>query len=146
MQQKEGFLSTDDGLRLHYQILGNGKNTIISPAASWLAADFEPLTQEHTIIFYDQRSRGQSDAVMDMEQIGIQHEVRDVETVRQHFGIEVFSLSHEWAESFPNARLLTIAGTGHYPWIEAPDTFFSATRQFMNGYWPPTAEDVQNVK
>ncbi len=92
MRQQEGFVPTSDGLRLHYQIVGNGKSTIISPAASWLAADFEPLIQDHTIIFYDQLSRGQSDSVTNMDKMGIQHEVEDMETVRQFFAIENFSL------------------------------------------------------
>ncbi len=54
--------------------------------------------------------------------------------------------SREWAEALPNARLLTIAGAGHYPWVEAPDAFFPAVKQFMNGEWPTIAEDVHIIK
>ena len=56
MKRQEGFLSTEDGLRLYYQILGEGPDTVIIPAASWLAADFEPLAEAHTLLLYDQRA------------------------------------------------------------------------------------------
>src|SRR5690242_5210536 len=92
MKRQAGFLPTSDGLRLSYQIMGDGPDTVIIPAASWLAADFEPLAEEHTLLFYDQRSRGQSDAVADASQIGIQHEVSDLEAARQHVGVETFAL------------------------------------------------------
>jgi len=92
MKRQEGFLPTEDGFRLYYQIRGEGPDTVIIPAASWLAADFEPLAQDHTLLLYDQRSRGQSDAVADVSRIGMQYEVSDLEAVRHHFGVEVFSL------------------------------------------------------
>ena len=92
MKRQEGFLPTEDGLRLYYQILGEGPDTVIIPAASWLAADFEPLAEAHTLLLYDQRSRGQSDAVADVSHIGMPYEVSDLETVRSHFGVEAFSL------------------------------------------------------
>ena len=57
MEHHEGFLLTTEGLHLSYQILGNGPDTVIVPAASWLAADFEPLAEESTLLCYDQRSR-----------------------------------------------------------------------------------------
>ena len=92
MKQHEGFLRTQDGLRLSYHSMGEGPDTVVVPAASWLAADFEPLAEEHTLLFYDQRSRGQSDAVGDLSQIGMPYEVSDLETVRQYLGVETFAL------------------------------------------------------
>jgi proline iminopeptidase len=37
----------------------------------------------------------------------------------------------DWASVLPNARLLTVDGAGHAPWIEAPETFFEAIGQFI---------------
>src|SRR5579885_1388293 len=92
MKRQEGFLPTSDGLRLYYQILGDGPDTVIIPAASWLAADFEPLAAEHTLLCYDQRGRGQSDSVAGISQIGMLYEVSDLEAVRLHIGVETFAL------------------------------------------------------
>lgn len=294
MKHQEGFVLTKDGLRLSYQILGNGPDTVIVPAASWLAADLEPLAEEHTLVCYDQRSRGQSDAAND-SQISMDFEVSDLEIVRQHVGVETCALigwsylgavttlyaaaypervsrllligpmspreyeyddprhvdaharldpialqrleameaagvdvsdpltysrehwrvcmpaqmgnpaglarmksapwafpnehpaaidrmfaalfansqleerdwrsqaaavkiptlvvhgledlipvasSREWVASFPDARLFTMPGVGHKPWLEDPDTFFAVARQFLNGAWPEGALQV----
>ena len=92
MKHHEGFLVTKEGIRLSYQILGNGPDTVIVPAASWLAADFEPLAEEHTLLCYDQRSRGQSDAAAADSQIGMPYEVSDLEAVLQHMGVETCAL------------------------------------------------------
>jgi proline iminopeptidase len=37
----------------------------------------------------------------------------------------------EWAALLPNARLLTIEGGGHAPWIEAPARVFGALEDFL---------------
>ena len=51
----------------------------------------------------------------------------------------------EWALALPNARLLTVEGAGHAPWIEAPDVVFDAIETFLGGAWPPGAELVSSV-
>jgi proline iminopeptidase len=57
---------------------------------------FEPLVKlasnDRTLIFYDVRNRGSSTAVAEGDQISIQHDVEDVETVRTHFGVQRFTL------------------------------------------------------
>ena len=50
--------------------------------------------------------------------------------------------AREWAASFGDARLLTIEGTGHFPWVERPTTFFPAVESFLNGSWPKGAHSV----
>lgn len=296
MRQTEGFVTVENGLQLYYRMVGDGTDAVIVPAASWLAADLEPLAEAHTLIFYDQPSRGQSDAVTDASRVGMQYEVSDLEAVRQYFGIESISLvgwsylggvtalyamdhpervsrllligpmpprkyqyddprvfdpadrvdpagmqslqemreagldasdpvaysrefwlvnlprqmgnpkaltrmrsapwnspnedpdtvfkhfdrlfgsleawdwrsraatldvptlvvhgmddlipaasSREWVTTFPDARLLTVAGAGHYPWIENPEAFFPAAGQFLAGEWPKGAERIYLV-
>jgi len=50
--------------------------------------------------------------------------------------------SREWAATLPEARLLIIPGSGHFPHLEAPDLYFSAVDQFLSGEWPEGAEAI----
>jgi pimeloyl-ACP methyl ester carboxylesterase/ketosteroid isomerase-like protein len=45
-----------------------------------------------------------------------------------------------WAQSLPNARLLTIPGAAHAMWIDDPVTTFGAIRAFVRGEWPLGSE------
>jgi proline iminopeptidase len=40
--------------------------------------------------------------------------------------------SAEWATTIPNAKLEIIEGSGHYPHLEAPDTFFATVDRFLD--------------
>ncbi|WP_136625342.1 alpha/beta fold hydrolase [Dictyobacter kobayashii] len=88
----EGYLALEDGVRLYYKVIGNKPQTLIIPAASWLAADLTALAQEYTLIFYDQRGRGKSDAILDRSKIGMQQDIDDLEAIRQHFNVQHCSL------------------------------------------------------
>jgi proline iminopeptidase len=44
--------------------------------------------------------------------------------------------SREWVSALPEACLLVIAGSGHFPHLEAPDVFFPAVERFLSGEWP----------
>lgn len=46
----------------------------------------------------------------------------------------------EWARTLPNARLLLLDGVGHFPYLEASETFFSAIGEFMRDAWPKDAQ------
>ncbi len=48
----------------------------------------------------------------------------------------------EWAVALPDARLLLLQGIGHFPYLEAPDAFFTAVDTFLRGSWPQGAERV----
>lgn len=48
----------------------------------------------------------------------------------------------EWASLLPDARLVTVEGAGHAPWIEAPEVVFAAIRAFLGGAWPLGAERI----
>jgi pimeloyl-ACP methyl ester carboxylesterase len=41
-----------------------------------------------------------------------------------------------WATVPPDARLLLLEDTGHFPWLEAPERFFTAVDDFLKGRWP----------
>lgn len=47
--------------------------------------------------------------------------------------------AHAWAEAMPNARLLLIRNSGHFPQVEQPRHFFPAVERFLSGGWPKTA-------
>jgi proline iminopeptidase len=47
--------------------------------------------------------------------------------------------ARKWAAAMPNARLLELKGIGHFPYVEAPETFFAAVDRFLKGEWPEGA-------
>lgn len=81
---------TVDGIELFARKLGSGNTAIIIPNAVSMSAPFERLASRHSVIFFDLRNRGRSDAVEDPALVarGVEHDVDDIETIRAHFGIE----------------------------------------------------------
>lgn len=53
--------------------------------------------------------------------------------------------AREWAMLLPEARLLTVEGAAHAPWIEAPELVRSAIAAFLDGEWPAAAERVRSL-
>jgi pimeloyl-ACP methyl ester carboxylesterase len=53
--------------------------------------------------------------------------------------------AEEWAAVIPDARLFLMEGVGHFPHLEAPETFFSAVDWFLWGEWPDDAEVVEEL-
>jgi pimeloyl-ACP methyl ester carboxylesterase len=53
--------------------------------------------------------------------------------------------AREWAQYAPNARVLMMAGVGHFPFFEDPDRFFGAIQQFLKGEWPSEAEPARGA-
>ena len=51
--------------------------------------------------------------------------------------------AREWAMLLPEARLVTVTGGGHAPWIEAPELVVGSIATFLDGQWPDAAERVQ---
>ena len=51
----------------------------------------------------------------------------------------------DWARLLPNARLLTVDGGGHFPWVEEPQTVFASIDAFLSGQWPQTALEVVSM-
>ena len=88
MHASEGYLTTPDGVRLYYQVVGDGPNIVVFPNGVYLRDDFGQLAAGRTLIFYDVRNRGRSDAVREAKnrKAGILNDVEDLEAVRRHFG------------------------------------------------------------
>jgi proline iminopeptidase len=85
----DGYLTTDDGVRLFYQQVGAGVPTVIVPNGLYLVNEFSRLIRGRTFLFYDVRNRGRSDPVTDPALLarGILQDVDDLDAVRRHFGI-----------------------------------------------------------
>jgi proline iminopeptidase len=45
----------------------------------------------------------------------------------------------EWVTALPDARILRLAHTGHFPHAEQPQLVFPAIEVFLRGGWPPDA-------
>lgn len=94
MPAGKGYVTVDGGLRLYFERLGDGESALIVPNGFHLLEDFRRLAGGRTLIFYDLRNRGLSDAVTDPEKLanGIHNDVEDLDTVRRHFGFSRISL------------------------------------------------------
>jgi proline iminopeptidase len=86
----EGYVTTDDGLRLWFQAVGSGPQVVVLPNGFHLLEDFSCLSPGRTLVFYDVRNRGRSDTVTDpaLLQRGIHNDVDDLDAVRRHFGLD----------------------------------------------------------
>jgi pimeloyl-ACP methyl ester carboxylesterase len=84
----EGYVTTADGVRLYYQKVGTGPQVVLIPGRLFLFPAFQQLAEGRTLISYDMRDRGRSDTVSDPKRISIQDDVKDLETIRQHFHAE----------------------------------------------------------
>jgi len=86
----DGYLTTRDKLRIYFRTAGTGTSLVVIPNGIYLSDDFQRLTAGRTLVFYDVRNRGRSDAVDDPHKLeaGIQQDVEDLDEVRRHFGAD----------------------------------------------------------
>jgi proline iminopeptidase len=84
----EQFVVTPDGVRLYFRKIGAGKQIVLIPGDLFLYPAFTRLAEGRTLIFYDMRDRGRSDAVADPRRITIQDDADDLEAIRKHFGVD----------------------------------------------------------
>jgi pimeloyl-ACP methyl ester carboxylesterase len=133
MFSNEGFLTTRDGLRLYFRVLGDGPDIVLLPNGIYLVADLEPLASGRTLIFYDVRNRGRSDCATDPAVLerGILNDVDDLDDVRRHFNAEgVAVIGHSYvgftvavcAKTYPRTvrRIVQIGALGPEPAKQYP--------------------------
>jgi pimeloyl-ACP methyl ester carboxylesterase/ketosteroid isomerase-like protein len=87
---EEGFVTTEDGVRLFYRKTGASPLTLIIPGDLFMFDDFRQLAEMATVITYDPRNRGRSTRSADTATWTIQQDAKDLETVRSHFKVEKF--------------------------------------------------------
>ena len=94
----EGYVATSDGARLFYRVVGSAGDTILAihggPGVDLesIAGDFAPLAEHHVVVFYDQRGAGRSTLPEDRSTLDAEHQVRDLDAVREHFGLASVTL------------------------------------------------------
>src|SRR5258707_203597 len=81
MLESAGQVTTSDGVRLSYRKLGEGSQPVILPNGHSLLEDWRRIGGGRTIVVYDLRNRGESDAVADRAKLerGIHNDVDDLE-------------------------------------------------------------------
>jgi Predicted hydrolases or acyltransferases (alpha/beta hydrolase superfamily) len=94
----EGYFPGADGVKLFYRKLGSGPQTVVflhggpglgmGDGGSEMAA----LARNRVVLMYDQRGSGRSQVVSDPSLLSVDHQVRDLESFRQHFGLERMTL------------------------------------------------------
>ncbi len=95
---REGYVTTTDGARLYYRVIGQRGDTIIAlhggPGVDLesIAGDFVPLAQRHVVIFYDQRGAGRSELPEDTTRLAVARQIADLDEVRAHFGVQRVTL------------------------------------------------------
>lgn len=99
----EGYIRSTDGVALYYRIAGSGADTVLvihgGPGLSiyYLEPDLRPLTENYTVIYYDQRGAGKSTMLLDSASLHINTYIADLEEVRRYFGIDRLQLfGHSW--------------------------------------------------
>ena len=90
MLPSEGYVTTDDGLRLFFRTLGSGPRTVIIPNGMYFIDDFKQLADGRTLVVYDPRNRGRSETVSDRAKLegGIMNDVADLDAVRRHCKVD----------------------------------------------------------
>jgi len=95
---REGYVTTDDGVRLFYRIEGSGPQTLVvvhgGPGFSLesVRADFAPFARNRRVIYYDQRGNGRSSLIDDPAKLAWQHHVADLVAIRRHFRLRKMTL------------------------------------------------------
>ena len=98
LKSSEGFVQTKDYVQLHYQILGEGTDTIVvvhggvTFGSAYLVPDLTPLAAHHTLLFFDQAGAGYSTVSKDTARYNLKRAVDDLEIIRQHFRLQKLNL------------------------------------------------------
>lgn len=93
LKYSEGYIPTNDSVKIFYRILGEGKDTIVVVhgggfGSSYLVPDLTPIAAHHALLFFDQPGTGFSTVVRDTARLNINRFVEDVEIVRKHFRLK----------------------------------------------------------
>lgn len=91
MIEPSGWVTTPDGVRLHYTTLGSGPDVVCVQAGFYFEEAFAPLAQGRTFVLLHQRGRGLSE-VPDGAVEDLPHEVADLDVVRDALGVDRWSV------------------------------------------------------
>jgi proline iminopeptidase len=54
--------------------------------------------------------------------------------------------AREWVAALPNGTLVLLEGVGHFPYVEAPEAFFTAVERFIEDHPSPLAGEGQGER
>ena len=135
-QPREGYVTTDDGVRLFYLVEGRGPQTLVvvhgGPGFSLesIRADFAPFARNRRVIYYDQRGNGRSTLIDDPQRLAVPRHIADLEAIRRHFRLERMTLlGNSWG-----GLLISAYAAAHPDRIE---------RLVLDSPAPPTAAQHQ---
>jgi proline iminopeptidase len=87
---------------LYAREIGRGRPIIVLHGGpdfdiSYLLPEMDRLADGYRLIYYDQRGRGKSADGVEPEDVGLESELHDLDTVRRHLGLERTALlGHSW--------------------------------------------------
>jgi proline iminopeptidase len=87
----EGYVTTDDSVRLFYRISGRGAETVVAPMDVYLAQALAPLAGRFRLITYDPRNRGRSGAAP-LSAVSLDRQILDLEQLRAGLKLEKMAL------------------------------------------------------
>jgi len=102
---EDGYFPGADGVRLFYRKVGTGKDVVVylHGGPSNMADggySLDALAVGRTLFSFDQRSGGRSQLLDDPTRMTADYYVRDLEALRQHFGLERMALvGQSWGAS-----------------------------------------------
>lgn len=88
--------------RLYYRLVGAGYPIMVLHGGpdldhTYLLPELDRLADSFRLIYYDQRGRGRSTEGVDPEEVDIQSEMEDLDSLRRHLGLDSFALlGHSW--------------------------------------------------
>jgi proline iminopeptidase len=91
-----------NGSRLYYRAVGEGQPIIVLHGGPdfdhhYLLPEMDRLADSFRLIYYDQRGRGRSAGKVEPDEVSIDSEIADLDSVRRHFGLDsVAVLGHSW--------------------------------------------------
>ena len=81
------YLTTDDGVRIWYRIVGEGRETVLVPNGSPHGRQLDGLARGRRLVLFDSRGRGRSDTVPPAR-VSLERQLKDVDNLRSALGAE----------------------------------------------------------
>jgi proline iminopeptidase len=88
--------------RLFFRVIGQGQPLVLLHGGpdfdhSYFLPEMDRLASSFRLIYYDQRGRGRSAANVQPEEVTLESEMEDLDTLREHFRLETAALlGHSW--------------------------------------------------
>lgn len=95
--EREGYLEvgetrSGEPVRLYYRQIGAGDSVVLKPNAVQTGDEIERLAKDRRIVLYDARGRGRSTQHSDALPVSVEHDLEDLEALREHLEVDRVSL------------------------------------------------------